>query len=70
MNFSEAKFYENYLTSDFHKTMIRSLFSFQEHKSVKYQGGTISTTKLLLRKVSNYYILKAKAPTDKPFADI
>ena len=32
--------------------------------------GTILTTKLLLRKVSNYYILKAKAPTSKPFADI
>ena len=30
----------------------------------------ILTTKLLLRKVSNYYILKAKAPTAKPFADI
>ena len=28
------------------------------------------TTKLLLRKVSNHYILKAKAPTAKPFADI
>ena len=34
------------------------------------KGGTILTTKLLLRKVSNYYILKAKAPTAKPFADI
>ena len=35
-----------------------------------YQGGTILTTKLLPRKVSNYYILKAKAPTAKSFADI
>ena len=34
------------------------------------QGGTISTTKLLLRKVSNYYILEVKAPTAKPFADV
>ena len=33
-------------------------------------GGAILTTKLLLRKVSNYYILKAKDPTVKPFADI
>ena len=33
---------------------------------IKYQ----LTTKLLLRKVSDYYILKAKAPTAKPFADI
>ena len=32
--------------------------------------GTILTTKLLLRKISNYHILKAKAPTAKPFADI
>ena len=30
--------------------------------------GAILTTKLLLRKVSNYYISKAKAPTAKPFA--
>ena len=28
------------------------------------------TTKLLLRKVSIYYILKAKAPTAKSFVDI
>ena len=33
-------------------------------------GGAILTTKLLLRKVSNYYILKAIALTAKPFADI
>ena len=33
-------------------------------------GGSILTTKLLLRKVSNHYILKAKVPTAKPFADI
>ena len=33
-------------------------------------GGAILTIKLLLRKVSNYYILEAKAPTAKPFADI
>ena len=32
--------------------------------------GPIVTTKLLLRKVSNYYILKDKAPTAKPFVDI
>ena len=30
----------------------------------------ILTTKLLLRKVSNYYILKAKGPTAKPLANI
>ena len=29
-------------------------------------GEKILTSKLLLRKVSNYYILKAKAPTAKP----
>ena len=34
------------------------------------RAGAALTTKLLLRKVSNYYILKAKAPTFKPFADI
>ena len=34
------------------------------------EEGTILTTKLLLRTVSDYYILKAKAPTAKPFANI
>ena len=38
--------------------------------SLFFKGGTILTTTLLLRKVSNYYILKAKAPTAKPFVDI
>ena len=38
------------------------------HKYLR--GGAVLTTKLLLGMVSNYYILKAKAPTAKPFTDI
>ena len=34
------------------------------------RGTNILTTKLMLRKVSNYYIFKTKAPTATPFPDI
>ena len=34
------------------------------------KDGTILSTKLLIRRVSSHYILKAKTLTAKPFADI
>ena len=39
-------------------------------KQKSYHVNRPLTTKLLLRKFSNYYILKAKAPSAKPFVDI